>query len=80
MSQKKARVGASVACFMFLNLLLDEEELWLECTCLVNFSAFGFGNQVELQKCDIVDVLFCCSVLVLTKSKRKRMEDRRKCN
>lgn len=79
-SKKKKKARASVVCFVFLNLLVDEEELWIEWTCLVNFLASGFGNQIVLLECDFVDVLFlfCCSVLVLTKSKGKGVEDLRK--
>lgn len=59
---------------------MDEEDLWIEWTCSVNFLAFGFGNQIVLLQRDFVDVLFlfCCSVLVLTKSKGKVVEDLRK--
>lgn len=77
--KKSQCVRASVVCFMFLNMV-DEEELWIEWTCLVNFMAFGFENQIVLLQYDFVDVLFlfCCSVLVLTKSKGKWVEDLRK--
>lgn len=43
---------------MFLNLLADEEELWTDWTCLVDFLTIGFGNQIVYYNVILFSVSF----------------------